>query len=199
MSNMTLPGEGVSEEPEWLVWATVAVSLVLGAVIAMSVLNRTTTLTDGANAITYPNSWVRLSEPGVLLGAVDQESGLYGARVTVRAIAPTDLGTQRGVEDPSVVATNWSIVRGQELEGYRVLAIEQTTVGGRPALTLEYAFLTDPLQGSTGGVMPGLMHAIDTIVQSGDQYYVMTVAVESSDSDGLSELQARMLANWTLP
>jgi hypothetical protein len=47
--------------------------------------------------------------------------------------------------------------------------------------------------------MPALMHAIDTVIASGDQYTILTVAVDQSGDDSLADLNARIQAGSQLP
>ncbi|HMO60246.1 MAG TPA: hypothetical protein PKC19_23080 [Roseiflexaceae bacterium] len=95
-------------------------------------------------------------------------------------------------------AINWTIQRGTELEGYRAIEIMQVTVQGREALQIDYVYLADaPLGGA--GTLPALIHAIDTIVPSGEQFYVLTVAVEATEDATLAALNDQLLAGWRIP
>ncbi|MEN9934841.1 MAG: hypothetical protein RLZZ387_1420 [Chloroflexota bacterium] len=188
----------VSEEPEWAVWLTVLVGLLAGWLVMTAATGRTATAEAGTSRVIYPAGWVRdAGEEGAIFAVTDVDGGVYGARASVRQLPKSELAPSAGVaaeED----AAGWALIRGQELEGYRVLGITPAQVGGKAALSVEYAYLTDPPLGASGS-MPGLMHAIDTIVASGEEYYILTVAVEASESARLAELQQQLVAGWQVP
>jgi hypothetical protein len=190
-------------------WLTVALCLAIGWLIASGVLGRTESVGDVAGgALRIPTSWVRTSEDGAVFAATDVNGGAYGSRISVRTATSADLVPPNAFpadQPPSpeatlnLAATNWSLIRGQDLEGYRILRIEPTTVAGRPAMAIEYAYLTDPPQAVGAGLMPGLMHAIDTVVANGDQFTILTVAVEQGNEGQLIDLNNRTLAGWQVP
>jgi hypothetical protein len=200
MRAMGMPGEGRSEEPEWVVWLTVVICLLIGWVIATTVSGRTETVPDGAGgSITIPATWIKTKEAGALFAATDLNAGTYGSRISVRQVSKADLLPPRSGDTLEVAASNWTLIRSPELEGYRVLQIAPTTIQGRNAVAIEYAYLTDPPQGGGTGVMPGLMHAIDTIVASGDGFVILTVATEQGDDTALEQLLATAQAGWQIP
>jgi hypothetical protein len=208
-SSIAFPGHGRSEEPEWTVWVAILICLVLGWAISQNITNRNEIHSDVAGgSVTIPAYWIKTSEDGAVFAATDLRGGSYGSRVSVRTAPKADLlpTSVTPAEAPpadadmlSSAATNWSLIRGQDLEGYRILEITETTVGERPAVSIEYAYLTDPPQAVGTGAMPGLMHAIDTVVASGDQFAILTVAVEAGDDDQLTDLNNRILSNWQVP
>lgn len=171
---------GRRDESEWAVLLTVAVALVIGLVIQGLALGRMARATVGSNTLSYPASWVRTTENGALFAAADlNRGGLFGARVSVlevpnQEILPNESG-------PVDAGTAWSLARGAGLVGYRVLGIEERTVGGRPAARVEYAYLADSPQGSASGAMPALMRAVDTVVAGDGRYHVLSFAAESGE------------------
>lgn len=200
MSTFSLPGQGHSEEPEWVVWLTVAISLLLGWVLATSVTGRVINHTNIAGgSLAVPASWVKTQEDGAAFAAADLRQGAFGSRVSVRQVATADLIPNRSDNNLQTAASNWSLLRSQQLEGYRILQIVPTTVKGRDAVLIEYAYLTDPPEGMAGGVMPALMHALDTVVASGDQYSILTVAVDQISEDQLETLNTQIQSGWQLP
>jgi hypothetical protein len=199
MSSISLPGRGRSEEPEWTVWLTVLISLLIGWVIMSTVIGRVETVANVAGgSLTIPASWIKTKEEGAAFAATDFDAGSYGSRVAVRQVPKADLITAMGPDTLDTAAANWSVVRGQNLEGYRILRIEPVKLQGRDAVAIEYAYLTDPPEG-TAGAMPGLMHAIDTVVASGDQFAILTVAVDQSGGDDLLTLNSRLQNGWQVP
>jgi len=203
-----LYGQGRREEPEWVVLATVAVALLLGLALQHSVLGRLETATAGPVSLAYPATWNKSGERAALLSFADTaKGGLFAPTVAVRGVARADVLANEG--NLADVAAAWSLARGQRLEAYRVLSIRPTTVNGREAMDVEYAYLSSGQLGSLGGGggMPGLMHAVDTVVASGDKLYVLTFAAETSDYARLTTAQFPrfrsvrddVLANWRLP
>ena len=59
MSFIALPGRGQTEEPEWTVWLTVLICLLIGWVITTTVTGQTTTIPVGSGAVRYPATWVK--------------------------------------------------------------------------------------------------------------------------------------------
>lgn len=200
MSTFAIAGRGESEEPEWTVWLTVLICLLIGWVIMTTVTGRTDLVADDAgNAVRVPATWVKTSEDGALLGAADLTAGAYGSRVSVRQAARADLLPERSGDQLEAAASNWTLIRSQELEGYRVLEIQTTSLQGRPAVTVEYAYLTDPPEGLASGAMPALMHAVDTIVASGEGFAILTVATDQTSDDSLTALVSAMQSGWQVP
>jgi hypothetical protein len=174
--------------------------LLIGWVIATTVSGRTETFADVAGgSLTIPATWVKTKEAGAVFAATDLNAGTYGTRVSVRQASQADLLPQRSGDTLEAAASNWILIRSPELEGYRVLEITPTTLQGRNAVTIEYAYLTDPPQGGGTGVMPGLMHAVDTIVASGDGFVILTVATERGNDTALEQLVATAQAGWQIP
>lgn len=204
MASLAFPGRGRSEEPEWTVWLTVIICLLIGWVIQSTVVNRIETVAIGSSSLSYPANWIKVKEDGALFAATDLNSGVYGARAVVQEIPRAELlpaqapATLQG-ETLQAAAGNWALIHSQELEGYRILRIEQTTLDGREAVEVEYAYLTDPPEGAAAGVMPGLMHAIDTLVESGEQFAILTVAVEQTSDITLRDLNERLTSGWRVP
>jgi hypothetical protein len=180
MASFPLPGYGREEESELAVYLTVAVGLLIGLAVQWSVVSRTETVAAGGSVLSYPASWQRVTEDGAILAAADRSrGGFYGARVSVREVPKAELLPGEGALVEA--ATNWSLSRSSELVGYRILSITEGTVNGREASTLEYAYLASSPGGSADGAMPGLMHAIDTLVLSGETYQILTFAAESQE------------------
>jgi hypothetical protein len=199
MSSMSFPGQGKSEEPEWVVWLTVLISLLIGWVITTTVTGQTASAPIASGSLRYPASWVKTKEDGAIFAATDLNNGSYGARISVRQVGKADLIGARGQDNLDNAASGWTVLRSQDLEGYRVLKIDQVKLQGRDAVAIEYAYLTDAPEGQAAGAMPALMHAIDTVIASGDQYTILSVAVDQSGGDSLAELNSRIQAGSQLP
>jgi hypothetical protein len=198
------------QEPQWVVYLTAAVALLIGLGLQFFATNQTQTGVVGPSSIAYPQSWVQVTEPGVDFTAADiNDGGPYGARVSLRALDNTVLLSTRllNQKDPVVApsellaagATTWSVQRGQDLVGYRVLGLNKTTVQGHEAINVESAYLMDSALGASTNGLPGLMHAVDTVTLRDNKFYILSYAVESSQFDRLSGLHDRLLAGWKIP
>lgn len=199
-------GRGRREESEWAVLATVALALLVGLILQGVALGRTATATAGTTTLSYPASWTRTSEGEAVFAAADLDrGGVFGARALVHEV-PKKALSPRG-EALTEAATTWSLSRAQGLPGFRILQIKPTTLHGREAVNVEYAYLAEPPSGSLSGALPGLMRAIDTIVAGADRYHILTFAAESSDFHRHTSAQfprfrddhAALLRGWRLP
>jgi hypothetical protein len=198
-TSLTFPGQNRTEEPEWTVWLTVLICLVLGWVLMTTVIGRTQTHDSAAGSLAYPQNWVPTQEDGAAFAAIDLDAGPYGSRVIVRQVPKTDLITSLSPDTLETAAASWSVLRSRDLEAYRILGIGPTTVDGRDAISVEYVYLTDPPEGTAGGVIPAIMHGIDTVVASGEQFSILSVAVDQNGTDDLTTLNNRLLAGWRAP
>jgi hypothetical protein len=198
-SKFLLPGQGTHEEPEWVVWLTVVVALVIGYLLATAVAGQTVVAAAGGTDVAYPASWSKYNESGAVLAAADlNNQGIYAPRVIVRQVAKTDL-TRKADATLNDALKAWTFNQANALVGYHLLNQSSTQVQGRPAVQVEYAYLLDSPKGAGGGTMPGLMRAVDTIVASGDQYYILTFAAESSKFTSLRDLRDELLESWRIP
>jgi hypothetical protein len=202
MVSIAVPWRGRTQEPEWPVLLTVAVALLLGWLIQSAVLGRMQTAAVGSSSVTYPARWVATTESGAAFAAADLNfGGIFAPRVSVRQVAKSELMPPEGLpaaREWSLVdaATAWSVQRGAELAGYRILAIERTQVQGQEAARVEFAYLAEAPQGSASGVLPAVMHAVDTLVTSGEQVHILTFAAEKGEFARLAGLRQRLLSGW---
>lgn len=179
------------DEPEWVVLATVAVALLLGLLLQLATLGQTETATASNVRLDYPATWVTGGERGALLSVADTaHGGPFGASASVRQVARTDLVTDA---DATVydAAIAWSLNDQVVQEGFRVVDVRQSSVNGREAAEVEYVYLSTGQTGLTGagGGIPRLMRAIDTVVASGDSYYVLTFVAPADEFDRLTTAQ----------
>jgi hypothetical protein len=211
-----------AEEPEWAVWLTLAIALLLGAAVEAMVLGRTETANAAGSTLAYPASWVPTTDDNAAFAAADLNGGgLFGARVAVHEVERSELVPASGRSDSAggtagrpapagtiVDAANaWTLRRRETLSGYRVLEIRPAQASGREAAQVEYAYLAGAGQGVAPSAMPGLMRAVDTLVESRGRYYILTYAAEASDFDRLTQagfprlqsVAAGLLDSWRVP
>lgn len=194
-----LPGQGEHEEPEWVVWLTVAVALALGLLLYFVVAQQSTVAAAGSSTLTHPAGWTKYNEKGSLFAVADSaRGGPFATRVVVRQVAQSDI---LRIKDAQLtdVATAWSFDRKAGLVGYRMLNKSTTRLQGRDAAQIEYAYLMDAPGGAAPGGMPALMRAVDTIIASGDQYYILTFAAEQSEYPRLDAVRQQILDSWRVP
>lgn len=193
------------QEPEWVVWLTVAGALIIGLIMMFLVTGQSVTAAAGDTNITYPSTWTVVTEPGAAFSAAEAAT-LYsfGPRLSVRQLDRTTLvpapvtGDQPTAEgDLQTAAANWSLQQLEDLVGYRTLGVTQTSVQGKPAVRLESAYLLDPAFG--GGGLPGLMRSEDIIVLNGETFDILSIAVEASQWNDSAGLRDRLLNGWKLP
>ena len=207
-----LYGRGRKEESEWLVWLTVAVGLLIGLGIELFAVGRTQTASAGPMRVTYPAGWATTKEPGALFSAVDlRRGGAAPTTVSVRQLPKGQVGATAtgGQSTLTEAATAWSVQRGRNLTGYKVLDISPTTVNGREAVNVEYAYVTSggALPGLGGAGAPALVRAVDTLVTSGDGYAMLTFSADSTDWDRVHSAQFprfrslhdSILSGWQVP
>jgi hypothetical protein len=194
------------QEPEWVVWLTVAGALIIGLIMMWLVTGQTTTATAANTTLSYPSSWSQITEKGAVFAAADIANGYsFGSRVSVRQVgkdvlAPAPITGQQPDEAGQLrtAANNWILQQQQDIVGYRALSIVPTTVGNKAAVTVEDAYLLDSSLGA-GTTMPALMHGQDTIVLSGDDFSILTFATDASKWDGTKDVRDKLLSGWQVP
>src|SRR6059036_3444681 len=157
-----------SQEPEIVVWITVAAALILGFFLMYFTAYHTTNVDSaGGTSLSYPATWVPATEKGAEFAVADLKGGgTFGDRVSVLKLAKSDLLPRQG--GLTEAAANWTLGQQDARVGYRTLGVETTTVGSKPAIQVEGVYLMDSPYG--GSAMPALMHGYDTIVLSGDTF-----------------------------
>jgi hypothetical protein len=184
------------DEPEFMVWITVAVALVLGFFLMFYVTNQTNSVTVGNTTISYPSTWVADNAKGAALAVADTKGGgVFGDRAAVYQYPKTALLPGQG--GLTEAAGNWSLQQQTSRVGYRSLAIDTTKVQGKDGVTVEYAYLMDSPYGASA--MPALMHGYATIVQSGDNFYVLTYATADPDNSRAKSMNDKLVSSWRVP
>jgi hypothetical protein len=173
------------EEPEWIVFALVAVALLAGWFLKMFIEGRTETFTDGNIAINYPAAWFRepmAAEQGLALKASDLHSAsLYRPTLALQLTqaAPALPGTKEDRLTPTVTA--WTFGNSQNLSNFRVLGTEHVNIAGQNAIRIDYTYVTEPIDSPYRRALPVVVEAVDYIIIAQDQAYVVTVAADAHD------------------
>src|SRR5215217_671734 len=129
------PGD-TKQEPEIVVWITVAVALILGFFLMYFTSNQVTSTDNaGGTTLSYPSTWVPATEEGegAEFAVADLTGGgTFGDRVVVVKLPKSDLlPRQGGLQE---AAANWTLDQQEARVGYRTLGLESTTVAGKPAI-----------------------------------------------------------------
>lgn len=164
---------------ELLVILVVVVALLLGWVVKVRIQGQTVTFTsdDGAVGLQYPARWLQQADKDTLLTVSDvRAEGWYKPRLslTTRQMNPNYPLTANDV----IVAL--SVQRAQELTGYRVLDVDQGTVGGLSASRLTYAYVSEPEGGLQVG-LPVVVEAVDWVAIREGTAYVLTLSAAAEE------------------
>jgi hypothetical protein len=159
---------------ELLVIVLVIVALLLGWALKAWVVGKTVTFTsdDGSVSLRYPARW---------LGQVDKETLLTVSDVRQEgAFKPTFSLSMREMNPDFPVTQNdllvtLSVAKAGELTAYRVLSVDQATVGGQTASTMTYAYVAEPAGAPQSG-LPVVVQAVDCVVTREGEAYVFTFA-----------------------
>src|SRR6478736_6339748 len=97
------------QEPEVVVWITVAAALILGFFLMYFTGNETTSTDNaGGTSLSYPATWVPATEKGAEFAVADLKGGgTFGDRVSVLKLAKSDLLPRQG--GLTEAAANWSL------------------------------------------------------------------------------------------
>lgn len=189
MTASTLPAERRmtrAEEPEWLVWALVIVLLAVGWLVRTVVESRMTQFSTSGVTLSYPTGWMTLpdSDAFQVFGAADAFAPGKAATEVRVFLVPTD-EVSRMAQSLGDLAMAWSTRKAEQLLGYSILASEPTTVAGRPAVKLDYAYV---IQG-VGGGLPVVVRAEDILLRQADRLLVLSFSTAS-------DLYADQLPAW---
>jgi hypothetical protein len=206
VARIALPGRGRQDEPEWAVWLTLLVALLLGLVLQSVVTSRTETAEAAGVRLSYPASWSRQEVETSVISLSETPLGVSsGATVTVQRLPKPEL--LRREAELSDAASSWAINRGRDLVGYRALGITPSQASGREAMTVEYAYVGGSAMGAVSGAIPSVIRATDTIVSSGDGYLVLSFSAERQAYERLTKPQfprlqsvyEQIVRSWRVP
>lgn len=157
----------------------VLLALLAGWVLKAAMEEERTIFTDvDANlSLRYPASWVPQTEKGTLLSISDlQSEGSFKVTfsVSVRELDPED------VKPVQELVVPFTVERGQELTGYRVLEIGGTEVDRLEAASITYGFVADPITSPLQTRLPVVVQAMDILVIHGNNLYVFTFAAPAA-------------------
>ncbi len=186
------------EEPEWLVWALVAVMLAIGALVGSIVVQRTELAAADSLSFRYPASWISMASENpfeTLHVAEPFETTIFPANVSVLQMPITEVSTT--AQSLGDVALKWANQQTQNLLGYKVLSIEPVTVHSQEAIKIEYAYVAEPPMAGPNSI-PIVAHGSDVLIRRGDTLTVVAFSAESDAYPGLATTWGRILASLKL-
>lgn len=173
------------EEPEWLVVATALVALALGWVLMVAVTTRTSPARLDGVSWRYPAGWTtgQASEGEFSAGALGSRTRLaVGVLRELDPAAPValeDLVAQRGFD------------QAQALAMYRTLSSERTTLGGKAATALHYAYVAD--EGLIPGALPTVVEGVEYLVPHGPRVYRLSLEAPADERAESEAIFARIV------
>ena len=185
------------EEPEWLVWALVAVLLAIGLIARTIVVNRTTTFSEGNVSVSYPAGWTPMASdaPGAILSVGEGFGDLFPARLIAQQLPAADVS--RNAQTLGDFALKWSDEQAKNLLGYRVLNMEPIQVRGKDAVRVDYAYVADPAF-ATADAAPIVARGSDILLRNGDNLTIVRMLAASDVFDDLGLTWDRILGSLEL-
>lgn len=184
-----------SEEPEWIVWLTVAALLVAGLILRAAVTSRTVSYNRAGLSLAYPASWVILSntEPSDVLrvGEAFSEAGT-ATGLSVRRLPAAEIGF--GAQTVGDLALMWSMRQSQQLPSYSVLRVEPMRVAGQDAAAVDYAYVVQP----SGAGIPTVARGQDVVLRQGDQVVIVTFSANADAFEDQARTWSRILSTLKL-
>jgi hypothetical protein len=161
---------------EWLAIVITLAALVIGWGLKNYVESRTAVAEADGLTLTYPANWVR--------GKVDKELlNLYDPNTASTVETSFAVRAEPAAADRQLnFLVNAHVLRlSQEKAQFTVLASDSTTLAGRPAIAVHYAYAITPHAGlAVTAAMPVVVEALDTLVLQDGQLYVFTFAADAS-------------------
>ena len=180
------------EEPEWIVWALVIVMLLVGGLLRNAVVGRTQSFSAGGVSLAYPDAWVTQTEENQVLQVADPfSSAQFPTGVTVQQVDVTTVG--RNLSLLSDIALAWSTRQARNLQAYRSLAVEETTVAGQEAIVVDYAYIPQATTSAGAGSIPVVARAQDFLIQQDETLTIITLAAEAGTFEGESKTWGAIL------
>jgi hypothetical protein len=186
------------EEQRAVLWVilTALVGVLLALALKTTVEGRSTAFSalGGDVSLQYPSAWVlgKASE-GTLLTVSDPRSpSSFSSLITVRT-RPLAQGEQ--LID---AATSWALSQNRTLREFSDLGSEQTTLAGRPAIRLNYAYVAPVPAGAGRATLPVVARATNTLVIAGNQVLIFGAASDANRYESYADLFQKMLSSVKL-
>jgi len=153
------------------------VVLALGASLTLKylVLHQRVMFTDpdAHLSLEYPASWALSTQKGMLLTIRDLRSQDAFKPTFSAVVRELDPETTRPVQEMVVPFT---VERGQELTGYRVLDIAETQIDGAEAAQITYTYVDYGAESHLQSALPVVVKAVDVLLIRQGQLYALTFA-----------------------
>lgn len=172
------------------VFSIVVIALAVGWLLKGTVEGARATYSsqDGRLSLEYPVSWTAFDEKETLLTIRDLRSeGVVkvALRIKTRELAPDS--------DTSVLEliTPYSVEKGEQLSGFRILSIEERELANMEAVEIVYAYIDTLTESSNQLAVPVVVRGVDVLSILDDTLYAFTfVAPSEGFTDEMVTLQA---------
>ncbi|MBI3764461.1 MAG: hypothetical protein HY260_21690, partial [Chloroflexi bacterium] len=148
-------------------------------------------------SLSLPAHWQR--DPlatGVIVSASDPRSAsFYKAGVS---------GYSRQIDPQNPLSADQLVDRRVNEQGgavlaYQLISITPTKVAGADARAVEYAFVDRPIDQPFRAALPVVVHAVDYIIFTPSQYFVITFSADQAEFQNEQEQFQRILKSIRLP
>jgi RsiW-degrading membrane proteinase PrsW (M82 family) len=162
-----------------VVIVTIVLALIAGLTLKSLVLHQRVTFTDADAhlSLQYPAWWALSQQKGQLLSVQDlrsQDAFKPTFSVEIRELEPE---TTRPVQEMVVPFT---VERGQELTGYRVLEIAETRIDGEDAAQITYIYVDYGAESHLQSALPVVVKAVDVLVIHQGKLYAFEAAAPAA-------------------
>jgi RsiW-degrading membrane proteinase PrsW (M82 family) len=143
---------------------------------------------DGRLSLEYPASWTSFDEKETLLTIRDLRSeGAFKVSLWVKT---RELPLE-GVASIRELITPYSVEKGEELTGFRVLSIEEHMIANLEAVEISYVYIDTPVDSGSQLAIPVVVKGVDVLSLYHNSLFAFTfVAPADSFSDETETLQA---------
>ena len=98
--------------------------------------------------------------------------------MTVQVLHELDPAKPMSMDD---LVAQRGFAQAQEVDMYRVLSSEPVEVGGKKAVAVTYAYVTDPAGSAYQSALPVVIEGVDYIVPHNGKAYLITLETNAKD------------------
>lgn len=143
---------------------------------------------DGRLSLTYPASWTSFDEKETLLTIRNLRS--EGPFKVALWVTTRDL-PQDGDTSIRELITPYTVEKGEQLTGFRVLSIQERTLANLEAVEITYVYIDTPVDSGSQLAIPVVVKGVDVLNVHRDTLFVFTfVAPADLFSEEMKTLQA---------
>jgi hypothetical protein len=190
------PRAGEEQQSALVVILVALLGVLLALALKSAVQGRSTAVSglDGAVTLEYPSAWVfgKPSEGALFTVSDPRSPSSFSSLVTVRT---RSLAQGQELID---AATSWALSQNRNLREFTDLGSEATTLAGRTAIRLNYAYVAPVPDGAGRATLPVVARATDTLVIVGNQVFIFGAASDAAQFERYAGTFDRILSSITL-